>query len=367
MKVILSLIILTILCNQSHSQNIDPDFKLLVESFGAHVGPFGRDSVRIPVIYQSKDFSIRLATTSANFSTESIVLENPYSGKSYPLSYSIVYKEHIISLFEPGYFACYRLKDLSRNTDFEAELNLKKFKSHWLIDNELYAVSKGGGWHAYKEEGWKRTKKLPLPDNSRSNLYSDEEYLVYNNCNGEWGGTIFFYNRETQETFFTEATCANTIIDKESTYTVLASLGHGFGSADSKVIEDPSLLPSLKDFKPQRTVEAIGYKDTTRHAKEAFSYYGLQVFSMFQMGESLVYMLHWQGKTFLATLKNNEFFIIDPLFNSSLYTHEPITKRYSDGDVLINLDFWGRGREKEISMILIQGNHFRKIDWNRKN
>ncbi|KAA3439849.1 hypothetical protein [Rufibacter hautae] len=344
------------------------DFDSLIVSFGPRVGPFYQDSIHVPLIYRGKEFNINLADSSLGFKTKSIVIGSPNSDGSFPLSYSVIYKEHIVSLFEPGSFTCLRLSDFSRNTQFEVSLNKHKFKAFWLIDEKLYGLSKGRFWHLDSMDKWVRTKGLPLKANSKSHLCENNDYIVYGDCNGEWGGTVYFYNRRTKETYFTEATCANTVTEANGGFNVLSKLGHGGGSTELKHVPNPTELPNVKDFKRKRkTVEALGYADSSNHAVKIFDYYWIQMFSRFNWEGKDLYLVHWQERTFLAEIKGNDFIIVDPLFNSDLYTHNPITKKYSTGEVLINLDHYGTGGEREVSLVVIKGKEMIKIDWNNKH
>jgi hypothetical protein len=154
----------------------------------------------------------------------------------------------------------------------------------------------------------------------------------------------------------------------------LSHLGHGFGSSDLKLICDPSKLLNLKKYKTKQInmstiarMEAIGYADSTKHAIKIFDFYGIQLFSSFVWNNKTLYMVHWQERTFIAEIYDNNILIVDPLFNSDLYTHDPITKRYESGDTLINMDHYGTGGEREVSMLLIKGREITKIDWNEKH
>lgn len=368
MKFIFSILTLLIFHFGGYCQSIDHDFDSLVKSFGPRVGPFYEDSISIPVIYKGKDFMVKLADSSLNFDTKFTILDSPVPGESYPLSYSVIYRDHIVSLFEPGIFVCFSIKELNRNKDFEEALNKRKFKAHSLIDGKLVALSKFGFWYEYSSNKWRRIKNIAEPNKSKSHLYSDDAFIVYNECNGEFGGTIYFYHRESKKTYFTSATCANTVFKDKDGFKVLSHLGHGMGSADFQLIPDPTKLPDLKDFKvDKKSIEALGYKDTTNYSKEIFDFYWIQVFSMFKWNEQSIYMVHWQNKTFLAEIDETEILIIDPLFNSDMYTHEPITTKYDEDLILINLDFWGIGRDREVSLIMIKGKEITKIDWNNKH
>lgn len=368
MKQIITIFILSLIFSNSYSQHFDSKFDTLIASFGTRVGPFYKDSLRIPDIYNGKDFNIRLAENALGLTTEGKTLLNPYSDDSFPLSYSVIYDNNIISLFKPGNFVCHRLDDLSRNNEMEKSLNKKKFKRHSIIDGKIHAQTKFGFWNVYSDEKWKKASGIPNPEKFKSHLFNNREFIVYSDCNGEWGGTLYFYHRPTKETYYTSATCANTISRDKDGFKVLSHLGHGFGFVELKIIEDPTKLPNLKDYKgDRRSINAIGNSDTTNVAKEIFDFYAIQLFSIFPYTEKELFIVHWQEMTFLAEINGTEILIVHPLFNSDLYTHDPITKIYKSGEVLINMDHYGTGLEREVSMILIKDKKVIKIDWEEKH
>ena len=84
--------------------------------------------VNIPVIHKGEDFNIILSETSLYLKEKEIVLENPNKDNSFPISFSVIYKENIVSLFESGIFVCYKLSDFSRNEKLEKVLNTKRFQ-----------------------------------------------------------------------------------------------------------------------------------------------------------------------------------------------------------------------------------------------
>ena len=58
--------------------------------------------------------------------------------------------------------------------------------------------------------------------------------------------------------------------------------------------------------------------------------------------------------------------IVNPLFYNDLYTHNPITIKY-EKYTLMNLDNYGIGLNRKISVLLIEGNKITKIDWNENH
>ena len=147
---------------------------------------------------------------------------------------------------------------------------------------------------------------------------------------------------------------ANSIIKSDEGYKVQSSLGHMEGGADLKLITDPSLLQKLQDIKKHKKItNIIGYNDGSKHTTTLFDFNRIQIFSTFQWKAKNLSIVHWKRRTFLAEIDKNVINIVDPLFNSALYTHDPITYNYNTEEILINLDgILGAG--KEVSVILIR-------------
>jgi hypothetical protein len=78
-------------------------------------------------------------------------------------------------------------------------------------------------------------------------LFDDATYKVTQCCGGEFGGSIFFYNKKTNETHTCPATCANTVFKSPAgSYIVTSSLAHMSTSSDIIEIKNPEKLISIK-------------------------------------------------------------------------------------------------------------------------
>jgi hypothetical protein len=341
-----------------------------VVSFDTLIGHFNEynfenDTMRLPLIFTGDNYKVVLSSNPISLNLADTVFKNPY-GKTYPLSYSVVYQNNLVTLFEPGKFVSYNLDKLERNLDLESKLNTKKFNYHWILNSQLVAQSgnqyfyfAGDSWKAYANEIL--LKKQPK-------LFEDEKYICFFDCHGEWGGTVYFYNKNSNKTYFTEATCANMITKKDNKYYVLSTLGHMMGSAESKEISNPDQLSELKRQevnKPFRGA-ALRYSDSTKHAKQVFDFFGIQIFSSFPIYDRKVYLVNWRHRAFLAELNDTTFSIVHPLFDDELYTHRPVTTLNPDNSI-INLDLYGIAGEREVSILLIEDNKITRIDWNEKH
>jgi hypothetical protein len=252
---------------------------------------------------------------------------------------------------------------MKRDIEFEKEINTQKFEYHWIIDGQLVGRVKDKYYFWNSENKWTKYDRF-IPLKNQPKLFEDNNYISFCDCHGEWGGTVYFYNKLTGKIYFTEATCANSILKKDE-YLVLSHLGHMMGSSDLKSIRFPDNLSTADTDKISKTYkgQALGYTDNSKEYKIVFDYWDIQIFSSFIIRGKTIYMVYWHNRTFLAEIENNVIKIINPLFNKELYTHDPITTTYND-IVLMNLDFYGIASEREVSCIIIKDEQLIKLDWN---
>jgi len=335
-----------------------------------------RDSVTWNSLYKTPLFNVSISEKPIHFETNQRILKNPFFTEDlddyddnyiiYPVSYSVIYADKLISLFRNGWFVVYDLEGFERDIVFENKLNTKKFSYHWLIDGKLYALNKN--WlntrlFVWSEGEWKKAR-ISIPIKNQPLLFDDEKYIVFNDCFGEWGGTVYFYDRETEDIYFTESTCTNTVFRDKEQYSVLSHLGHGFGSSELKYINEPRNLSKAKKSEINKTKkgEALGYSDKSNNYNIPLDLYFIQLFSTFSYNGRQLFITRVNELTFLSEIQDSEIQIVHPLYDNALYSHHPITKVYGNY-ILINIDHWGTARDREISVIIINQNKITKLDW----
>lgn len=355
MKNLLSLITLIFSFSSCISQSINginSDFNLLYQHFKKN--NHSKDNLIPPFIHQNDNFSIQFDNQSLNLKEAEIQLSNPFSGGSFPLAFSILFNGHLISLFDNGKFVCHTLTNFKRNQELEEKLNTRKFDYAWIIDGSIIAKYNYEYFKFTNSQEWiEYSNVVPfcnknIPFDCKSKLFEDSKYLVYQKCQGKWGGIVFFYNKNSKKTYQNQATCANSIIKKDSVYYVLSHLGHMSGTSDLQKISNPDEITQ------------------TRHVPNIFDFWEIQTFSSFEYDDQTIYLVYWRDATFLATYEKGKFLIVDPLFNNDLYTHDPVTTSYDKNLILINLDFYGVGQYREVACILIEDNNLTKINWKEK-
>ena len=313
---------------------------------------------------ENGEYELAISDKPIFFEIKEMVLKNPFDNK-FPVSFSVIYQNRLISLFEQENFVCHTIPSMERDFEYEKEINTKSFEYHWIIDEKLVGRVKNEYYFLNSENKWTKYDKF-IPLKNHPKLFEDNNYIAFRDCHGEWGGTVYFYNKSTEKIYFTEATCANSILKKDDKYLVLSHLGHGMGSTDLKSIGYPDNLSQTSIDKVNTTYkgEALGYSDKSKESKTVFDYYFLQIFSSFIYQERTIFMVHWYQKTFLAEIENDTIKVVNPLLSSDLYTHDPITTTYED-IVLMNLDFYGIAGDREVSCIIIKDKQFIKLDWNK--
>jgi len=349
--------------------------KLILNFKNSWRDPFsGRknDSVTISSLYKTDQFNVSISENPIPFDTNQLVIKNPYYTDdfddyednyiNYPVSYSVIYDNRLVSLFRTGKFVCHKLESMERDFDFEKKLNTRKFRYHWIIDDKLAALA-GGTIYVWNNKWTILKTKFPLEKQPK--LFEDSEFIVFGDCNGEFGGTIYFFEKASGDIFFTESTCANSVSKKDSKYFVLAQLGHMTGYTEIKSITDPRKLTKAKKNEINKTKDgqALGYEDKSEAYQKILDLFSIQIFSTFNYQGRQLYIVRLNEMTFLAEIKGTEIQIVNPLFDKAFYTHQPVTTAYGNY-ILVNLDFYGVALDKEVSVIIVGQNKITKVDWN---
>lgn len=320
------------------------------------------------------NFLLSISDSLIHFNFQQKTIENPYfeikyensdekieQVKNYPKSYSVIYFNHLISLFENGKFACFNLINFERNLDFEKHINTKSFDYHWIIDGKLTA-QKGNKFYVWEDSKWVQIKKN-YPFKNSPILYDDSEFIISGDCNGEFGGTLYFYEIETEKIYITEATCGNTVWKTEQGYHVLSNLGHMMGNTNLNIISNPRKLSEIDLDSKGLRINKETNTNNSNHIIRKFDFVDLQFFSRFKHQNGDLYLGYVKDLPFVGKVKEKNIQIEYSFIHNDFYTHNPITRQYGDY-VLINLNFYGIGLNREVSNLIIHKNDILKWDWN---
>ncbi|HXD93914.1 MAG TPA: hypothetical protein VNX01_11935, partial [Bacteroidia bacterium] len=308
--------------NKLPAVNFDP----LIQRFKKY--NYSGDTIKLPLIHKNKDYKIELSPNPICFDLKEIVLKNSAT-KKYPIAYSVIYQGKLITLFEPGHFICYTIATMQRDVEFENKINLKTFQYNWRLDDKLVAISNGKYFYLNSDNVW-LDYAAPPPLINQPTLFEDSTYISFCDCYGEFGGTVYFYNKKSLQVHFAKATCANSVIKKESKYFVLSELGHGSDHSNLQEIEFPDKLAYVDTSKLNKRFRFRGeappdYIDSSKASKTLFRYWEIAILSAFPYKGKILNLVSWRDQKFLAELENNKFKIVTPLFNKEFFIHDPIT------------------------------------------
>lgn len=164
-------------------------------------------------------------------------------------------------------------------------------------------------------------------------LYKDEKYEVWKSCSGEWGGTVYFKNKQTGIIHYAIATCPVSVNKIDGKYYVSNSLSHMIGFSDILEIADPEKMETtnkLPIFHPDiitREYEAKSHSGT----KTLLDSSGISIATSFVYDKKLYSIISNRdaSETTVSELKNNKFYSVAKLPEKLFYS-EPIIIKESE-------------------------------------
>jgi hypothetical protein len=186
--------------------------------------------------------------------------------------------------------------------------------------------------------------------------YNDGTYYVYACSVGEFGGAVFFWNKQTNKTYSYPATAVQQVFKFGHAYVVSNFLAHMSGFSDYLFINDPTKLYELKDEKQKNFcnwyVEVDSLKGkrfsgaTTPPGVRYFSdTFTTRTLTTFPYNNQLYSIYCTDSATVLAKFQNSKLVPIDSLLRHRLYFHNANTHLADNAIVASYEATWAVGRE----------------------
>lgn len=189
---------------------------------------------------------------------------------------------------------------------------------------------------------FKKTKTKELK------FYEDEFYDIYATCNGEWGGTIYFKDKKTKESYEASSTCPIVINKIDNEYFVTNFMGHMMGFASILKIADPTKLEK-SDFNFER-------HEGSRHDKgievliDTMDFY---IPTSFAVDKQLFHLYSDDNGTYIGKIDNKKMKQIYK-FDFIFYAH--FNQHLDNGKQLLTCTF--KDSEKS-GLLIIDGKKFK--------
>ena len=177
-------------------------------------------------------------------------------------------------------------------------------------------------------------------------IYEDEQYSVYSTCNGEWGGTVFFKNRKTNELYEGSSTCAIVVNKIGSDYFVTNYMGHMIGFASVNKILDPRKLEKSNwDFK--RRFGSRNLKGIER-VLDKMDFY---IPTSFVVNDRLLHIYNDDKGTYISDIENRE---MKPIYTFDFKFYPQFNQQLENGKQVLTFEVAENGND---GILLIDGNN----------
>jgi hypothetical protein len=93
-----------------------------------------------------------------------------------------------------------------------------------------------------------------------STFFQDEKYFVRRTCSGEFGGSVWFRNKETGIEYSSSARCPVCVNKINSTYVVTTTLSHFRPHSSLLVIDNPDSMAIFQEPEMTRARGKLGFK-----------------------------------------------------------------------------------------------------------
>lgn len=177
-------------------------------------------------------------------------------------------------------------------------------------------------------------------------IYKDSNYNIYSNCNGEFGGTIYFQNKQTKMNYEAASTCPIVVNKISKEYYVTNYMGHMMGFASVIKIPDPEKLEqSVLDFKLQhgstfnKGVEVL--IDTT----------DFYIATSFTSDKKLLHLYSDEKGTYIGEIENKK---IKSLYTFPFKFSAVFNQQLDNGQQVLTCYF----PDDKSGILIINGTHF---------
>ena len=174
-------------------------------------------------------------------------------------------------------------------------------------------------------------------------FYEDSLYLVRQTCSGEWGGSIWFKNKQTQIEYSCNATCPKSVNYYKGKYYVTTSLVHLVSSSEILEISQPDSMSVFEvsemvatmrkhkiysdgDFESISRQGALTLVDTT----------GALIVASFVQNDKFYHIVRDYNHLYLSEISNGKLSTIQKISEESMFNTELMKTEYGELVILFN-------------------------------
>ena len=175
-----------------------------------------------------------------------------------------------------------------------------------------------------------KSEKKSSTDLKRTTIffYEDEKYTVDKTCNGEWGGNLYFKEKNTGKVYKCSSTCPVIINQVKGKYIVTNTLAHLRGSSQILEIENPKNLTEIlskpNSNKRKEVIMSFGSEErVVKGTKPIIDSVGIMTLGSFLYKDRLYHIVSNDDRTYLATVHENKFKTVQLISEKSIWSYDP--------------------------------------------
>jgi len=227
--------------------------------------------------------------------------------------------------------------------------NSKSIKLSDLIvkRDTLFGTGDSGTYFLNKNNQWASLKKRFEQNNY---TYEDEKFKVESTCSGEWGGSLYFIDKKTNEKYECTCTCAVNLIKKDDTYFVTASLSHMSGFTEIFQIKNPlklkkynrdNLIKRREDFKKKNPdkiyIGTIGDDESQSNVGKTIlaDSIGVTTAASFIYNSQIYYIVEKYKRVSIDIIKNKKLLPIEDISSLNIWCDYPKSRTYNNQELTV--------------------------------
>lgn len=282
------------------------------------------------IINDTLDFSIE----GYNIRKVSLFRENYYCIFEATEEIPSIIRKRMIILNLKGQF----IKEIPVSSEIQSMMHYS-----FELDNDSLYIKR----NQFEEENYLLEKiddNFKKVENRSFKIFEDKDYLLYSNCYGEFGGTIFFKNKKTKNWYENSATCT-VVVNKLNNEYYITNYLDWTGVSSVLKISDPTKLKKSKGNHNKKYGS-----DYNQGIENILDDFGVNIHTSFINNNELYHLYRKGNKTYIGKIENSKMVIVDqlnfnfyPTFNQQIDNHEQIL-------IFYNID------TKESGILIIESN-----------
>lgn len=252
---------------------------------------------------------------------------------------TLFYKDHYYCLTEKMQFVCLNNK-FQVDSSITNFINQMPFYFSYLSGDTLMAGTYINNkttetYFLDQNHKWQPTTKMQ----SYKPFFEDERFIIRTCCMGEFGGAIFFTEKQSKRVYSCPSTCVVNINKINGSYYVTNSLAHMSSSTEILRIDDPTKLYELKadnlkngcNWYMRFVTSKDGYAGMRKFeigTQKILDTIGVLTMTSFIYNKQLYHINTDFEKTFISKNQGDSLYFVDSIFNKPLWSYNPENRKY---------------------------------------